>query len=266
VRGKCVFCGDETELHNEHIWPDWLSYAIEWGKDIHTLEVGPRDGPRRVDHVPPFELTVEAVCQEKCNGGWMSDLETRAKGRILPMIQGRNMIFDERDQALIAFWALKTSMMFACAETAGNYIPAQHYEELFRGRRIKRQGGRPWRPIRKAQILLSAYRGSEHGGFYPEAPLVMTPRTPDLRLPEGSIAYGITMNLGHLVFQVFAHNVEKLDFKLNPLNFAEASVTIWPTQRRVVRWPPRLWIDDAGLGELKSLFTRLPPTKLPPPP
>jgi hypothetical protein len=168
----------------------------------------------------------------------MSDLETRAKGRFLPMIEGKEKVFDERDQALIAFWALKTSMMFGFAEATGNYIPAQHYDELFRGRRIKRQGGRPWQPIRKAQVLLSAYRGSERGGFYPEAPLPVTPRTPDLRLPEGSYGYGITMNLGHLVFQVFAHNVGKLDFMLTPLNFADASMTIWPIQRRVVRWPP----------------------------
>jgi hypothetical protein len=264
--GACCFCGDVGELHDEHIWPDWLSDALTWGKDVHTHVVGPREGRRRLEHAPPFERTVCVVCQDRCNGGWMSNLETRAKRPLLSMITGKSEILDQQRQALIAFWTIKTSMMFAKAEPAGCWIPDTHFDELFRGRWIAgHKGKNPWRPLRKATVMLSAYSGEEHGGFYPEK-LEPTLSGPDLRVPDESKGYGVTMNIGHLVFQLFAHDVEKLDFILRPKGFADSSITIWPSQRRSLRWPPRRWLDDVGYAQLKDIFSRLEGGTLPSPP
>jgi hypothetical protein len=198
----------------------------------------------------------------------MSVLENRVKGPLLAMIKGQHRNLDPQQQAQIAFWAIKTSMMFALADPVDHYIPEPHYGELYEGRWIGgRRGLHPWRPMRKAQVMLSAYDGDERGGFYPESLDTLDEKLtrPDSRVPMGSKAYGVTMNLGHLVIQLFAHNIENLDFILTPKDFADASLPIWPASRKAARWPPPRALDDAGLGQLKGIFSRLGTTFLPAP-
>lgn len=74
------------------------------------------------------------------------------------------------------------------------------------------------------------------------------------------------MSLGHLVMQIFAHNVEKLDFTLDPTGFEDAAFRIFPNVSDAVPWPPKLWLNDDGLRNAITMFTRLESTKLPPPP
>lgn len=81
---RCIFCDYEgDDFDPEHWIPQWLSRALE-GKHkgiVHNL-------PGRAQFTSnKFEMTVKHVCKA-CNGGWMSDIETRAKAHVLPMIVG----------------------------------------------------------------------------------------------------------------------------------------------------------------------------------
>lgn len=74
---KCWFCGCETdgEFKPEHWVPKWLSREL-----------------RKRGYVPEgdddlFNMTVPHVCGS-CNSGWMSDIETRSKKHVLPLILG----------------------------------------------------------------------------------------------------------------------------------------------------------------------------------
>jgi hypothetical protein len=50
---------------------------------------GKRVPPKaQVCETPAFELTVRCTCQERCNGGWMSDLETNCAAALKRMIGG----------------------------------------------------------------------------------------------------------------------------------------------------------------------------------
>lgn len=250
------------DLHRQHVWPRWLRDAVPWGRELDTHVR--HDSERTIVHqAPPFTRTVRAVCQVECNGGWMSQLENAAKAPLLAMILGEDRILDEPMQRLIAFWALQTTLVFQCADRM-KWVPASHYDELYAGRAIPKTT-LPWRPLAKANVMLGAYRGSQRrAGFHPQ-PLEITPSTPDSRLPKGSKAYGVTMNLGHLVIQLLAHDVKKLDFTLTP-SIEGAVVPIWPSAVDPVQWPPSHWLDDAGLASMDTVFQHLGTTDLPPHP
>lgn len=264
MTGRCVFCGQVEDLHRQHIWPDWLTGAVPWGHDMHTHSK--ISGERQVIHqAPPFTRTVRAVCQRRCNGGWMSQLENAAKQPLLAMILGKTQPLDRDTQDVVAFWALQTAFMFAATDRV-KYIPESHYHELYAGRALSK-GAAPWRPIRKANVLMYAYSGTQtHGGYHPQQLEPRLAAGEDVRLPRGSKAYGVTMSLGHLVMQIFAHNVEKLDFILDPTGFEDAAFRIFPNVSEAVSWPPKLWLNDDGLRNVIPMFTRLESTKLPPPP
>lgn len=77
------------------------------------------------------ELTTRAVCR-RCNGHWMSDLETRASGLLPTMIEdgtGRPLTAD--DHTFIAVWTIKTVMMWQTVEPEARAIPAEHYRWLY---------------------------------------------------------------------------------------------------------------------------------------
>lgn len=56
-------------------------------------------------------LKVRSVCSA-CNNGWMSDLETRAKPVIEPLLDDTTVVLDAARQATIGVWAVKNAMVF----------------------------------------------------------------------------------------------------------------------------------------------------------
>jgi hypothetical protein len=59
---------------------------------------------------PAYSVTVGVVC-ERCNNTWMSELESRAKPYLEPMLHDHGRLLHEGGQRTLATWALKTSMM-----------------------------------------------------------------------------------------------------------------------------------------------------------
>jgi hypothetical protein len=103
----CAFCGYEgTNFDPEHWAPQWLSRALI-----------PRLGSGVVHNLPDlpsweaklFEIVLPHVCKT-CNGGWLSDLESRAKPHVFPFILGNTPDPpSERGMRLLASWCyLKT--------------------------------------------------------------------------------------------------------------------------------------------------------------
>jgi hypothetical protein len=59
----------------------------------------------------PANVVVKSVCEE-CNGGWMSELEQRAKSVLLPMIGDRGPVtLGASDAETVATWAIKTALV-----------------------------------------------------------------------------------------------------------------------------------------------------------
>src|SRR5437588_10121648 len=110
----CAFCRSDKKLTGEHVWPDWTQpyLASSEGKGTHrrtVLRYG-KEPEMREWRDDPATSKVNDVC-EKCNTGWMSDLETAAKPYLLTMIQGRGRTYHTGGLTLIGTLAAKTALM-----------------------------------------------------------------------------------------------------------------------------------------------------------
>lgn len=68
--------------------------------------------PRRLKSRPGDirRKKLRMVCA-KCNNGWMSRLQNKVKGRLLPFIQGRYAILSDADHRLLAAWSIMFTMV-----------------------------------------------------------------------------------------------------------------------------------------------------------
>jgi hypothetical protein len=117
---QCYFCGKEIAAHDppEHVIPKWMRKLRPpgtWfftgppvtlqGESTNPAPVAPggfSKGP---------EIKTDVVCKD-CNGGWLSDLETRASNLLPPILAGDSQTLPVGDQAFLAVWAIKTAMMW----------------------------------------------------------------------------------------------------------------------------------------------------------
>lgn len=112
---KCIFCqGMASTL--EDVWPLWLTRRFP-SSDISFMEA--ELGGRKLDkwrNKTVKLLPVRCVC-EKCNGGWMSDLERQVKPIIESILEDSIKTIDVSSQTLIALWAIKTAMTLESCNT-----------------------------------------------------------------------------------------------------------------------------------------------------
>jgi hypothetical protein len=72
-------------------------------------------------------IQVNDVCKERCNEGWMHNLEEAVRPILSPLIEfGSGHAFEVPEQALIARWMLKTAMVF---EFTGTEPPFYTFDE-----------------------------------------------------------------------------------------------------------------------------------------
>jgi len=115
-RGDCPFCGAErVDIDIEDACPQWILRSLLKLRRSDRLRVqtfgqSNRDYPSYTGKMP-----VHAPCKAKCNGGWMSQLQSRAKPLLRPMIESDpaiSMPLDFQKRAEIAFWLVKTAMVW----------------------------------------------------------------------------------------------------------------------------------------------------------
>jgi len=114
----CIFCGTDTKLTKEHIWPDWLKNYIPKdmpnylaAKTIESFEKASEQTVKRIGG-DPHSRRVKCVCGD-CNNGWMSDLQQLAKPIVVPIIEGKSVTLNEKEQKIIASWS---AMAVMCSE------------------------------------------------------------------------------------------------------------------------------------------------------
>jgi hypothetical protein len=127
----CAFCDFEGKLTREHVWPQWVRPHLEHeaGPGTNTRTIIRAERTESTSYkAQPAHLTVKCACEE-CNGGWMSQLEERAKPILLPMIEDRAPVkLGSREAVIVATWAIKTALV-AGSEFAPR-IPREFYTEL----------------------------------------------------------------------------------------------------------------------------------------
>ena len=113
----CIFCGSESDLNREDLWPKWLVKVVVQDRPSEIERtIGSEDSP----HVYRGKwLKGRGVCAP-CNSGWMSNLEVSVKPILEPAIFDSPSSLDYVQQLGIAIWTLKTAMTFECLKGAAN--------------------------------------------------------------------------------------------------------------------------------------------------
>ena len=240
---NCIFCG-EAAGSREHAIPEWVLKALP--PNAGTLE-GTRgtDEPILIHGRPrkPASLIVKHVC-DSCNTGWMSQLETEAKPLMSPLMRDLAVPFSPGDQATISTWAVKTAMVFEFIRPSTQDVFSSDAERkaLWTTRLIPprtmvwlgRYGGRT--PLSVEGYDLSTGLDVEH------------PVT----------GWTVTFSFGCLVVQILSARSEielRLDVEPQPGPWANSTVQIWPTQRRVA-WPPAISFYDDREPTFQSFVRR----------
>jgi hypothetical protein len=105
---ECIFCKAHGMTY-EHVWPDWLSQYVPKNLPRHSSFTAEIFRDRTDSNVKtwsgdPRRRRVPVVC-ERCNTGWMSELQQAAKPRLLPLLEGRTAFLRPYDQKVIAAWS-----------------------------------------------------------------------------------------------------------------------------------------------------------------
>jgi hypothetical protein len=242
---RCVFCGAKVES-KEHAMPTWVRDLIAEGDEpfIHREVENATQQEIRGWAADGPDFKVRRVCQNHCNGGWMSELETAVQPYIAGLIKGHGRTLYRDGQQLVAFWALKTAMMWQYASRS-QPIPPNELHALY-----ERRGTRT--PPPGWQVWIAATNGA--GAAY------HCPARIKLDLPNGrdARAYASTFGIGHLALQVFGHELgeRRATRDIGP-PLGDALLRIWPYVGPV-SLPPDYVLDLGGLEEAARAFVTSP--------
>jgi len=198
---------------------------------LHSIE--PHDRPPRRFHAPLFSATVKAVC-ERCNNGWMSDIEQKAKPCATPLILGEEgALLDPDAQWALARWAYLKVLVLERVDARQRLLPLNRYRLVYDSL------DDPALPT-SATIFIAAHEGDLYGQYQHRG---LTRRGGS----EIEIFAG-TFTVGHLVLQV----IENLTGDPRGIlpereeGIAGHDASIWPF-RPPFTWPPGLALTDSGL-------------------
>jgi hypothetical protein len=116
----CAFCGKPGTMTKQHIWPKWLKKIVPQVASSHTqvsgefltFKPGAKTPPRKeaIFQGPAGSRKIKNVC-ERCNNGWMSQIEQAAMGSAIPMINNLACTISPQEQRVLASWFALMTMM-----------------------------------------------------------------------------------------------------------------------------------------------------------
>src|SRR5712691_7894058 len=112
----CIFCGG-AGLSKEHVWPVWTQDYMPFTHIEKSMRREDFDNNKQVTRVMTTQqqghmsTTKARVVCKRCNNGWMSRLEKKAKPILIPLIRGEKKTLDKESQKIVAAWIAKTVMV-----------------------------------------------------------------------------------------------------------------------------------------------------------
>jgi hypothetical protein len=266
----CVFCGSPGPLTDEHAIPQWAKKAIgaTEGVRLHVVSRGSRTLSPATDR-PAKRFTGmrvvarKAIC-DSCNTGWLAALESEVSPLLSPALRGDPIKLSLDQQALVAFWATKTSLMIEVAHRqfrTESVMPASHLRWLNEHRAdcVPPPGTVVW------LASLNPWLGDD---FVPTWCSSGTLRSGDPRHPNGtSDSYVATFSVGCLIFEVIGQDFREPDHLtptglpfvtvIPPRELAPYLLAIWPQFHPVAAWPPNYVILAEDWPEFAEWYTAL---------
>jgi hypothetical protein len=234
VARLCIFCNQDKPT-KEHVLPAWLSAVLPGGGDFNFTRQQ-EDGSVNAWSTPALNLTVKRVCGP-CNHGWMSQLESRVKPLLTPLIHGQPLTLSREEQTAIAVWATKMAIVVEQTRIGKPTIPPAYRQHL-------RQHLQP--PV-GTHVWMARYGGARTIWFD------RFDGNLDSSQKSGRV-HALTLSLGQLVLQVYSLLIEKPEEIV--IEKATPLPELWPNQLDQALWPPPIHpLDDAAMqGLAKSLL------------
>ena len=243
---QCLFC-DQRANTREHLLPDWLLEHFRHTKRRVMMAFDLEGRHVRGISITPG-MRVKAVCAA-CNWGWMNMLEIASKPVLGSILHDIATPIDLLQQATIARWALKTSMVmeFIASHVHPFYTRAER-EQLRTSSEIPRN----------TYVWLARYVGEydlAYVGMHLWNNIPADPNT--IHCFVNTIAFG------YLAIQVFSAHVPAGHPPANVPSFIapwqKLLMQVWPTEKHTISWPPELTFSDTGFIALGDLIERFKP-------
>ncbi len=242
----CVFCGKSGFLSAEHVVPKWVRKGPQVREPVREFS-----GTTYVGAAEALAIVFHEVCAN-CNTGWMGDLEMAARPVLEPLLlgaaPGTSRILDPDQQAILATWAVKTSLLLTLGKFRGQdhgWIPASTLQWLYQHHesRMPPPGARAW---------MGGFNTSDVPASAQAACLYDASGEP--------VAQCVTFTVGCVLFQVFTTGQEDADLSpdieawLAPkAPYTSALLQIAPSSSPL-RWPPEAVF---GVEDREALAGRL---------
>jgi len=233
--GRCIFC-DGFGMSKEHLFADWLRQLFpRSSNDTHTVG--------EAQHNTPYQLTREqghsgskkarVVC-EKCNNGWISELDNAAKAVAIPLIRGENILVTPERQITMATWLTKMTMVGDSRKRRG-YISKEERTAFM----TLRQPPNLW------EIWLSTYEGTDYRD------LALFQNGANLNAAKLTAVSGQVVPIGYLQTTTFGmgktlglvvgNDMSNLSFSVGTLS--QRARRIWPLSN-AFQWPLPSVLND----------------------
>jgi len=191
------------------------------------------------------EIVVKAVC-ERCNNGWMSELEVQVRPILEPMVRGQPVRLSVEDQVVLARWAAKVAVLLDHYED-GVVVLGDH--DLAH---IHLEGSAP--PSFHIRIAFRPEPGSQPFDFYVSGHHAAPSGTIDPEAAATPNSFSVTLALGCVVIAVVGGPGME-----NPGRWVQGSdfpLMVWPPTSDGITWPPRVPVvlDHHGLREFHEAF------------
>jgi hypothetical protein len=204
------------------------------------------------------QLTAETICRD-CNGGWMSDLESRAATLLKPVLGDPNAVInlDLRAQADLALWAARTALTYQQTRPPRFQAAiAAHYRWI-----RDKQEPPPCTSIRLAFYFSDTntfpvhyFRETTSGGGVPDP----SRDGADLEREVPLVGYRTVILIGPVVFEILGTSA----FEPIPMwwhgGLKPTLTSLWPIAQRVATVPPGIVIGDPAM----EIFVEPPNFKL----
>jgi hypothetical protein len=225
-----VFCKG-TPVTGEHAWPAWIGEAFR-ANNPNTKAFGYKHTGRKALHMKRLDIRVKRICKV-CNGGWMSDLESRAAPLLTTMIfqPGQTIDIGMTEQALIAQWAYKMALMLDFTNPRRT-IPDALYSAFHESQHKVPETASVWTAAYDWDWRIANY-------WQLDSHLRKTPAGVD---PKGAPAemsmFKTTIAVGCALFQIIDRIGGQQRVEFRDSAYAPLFLRLIPLDRDTVRWPP----------------------------
>jgi hypothetical protein len=139
---KCIFCDSlitKATQSKEHVIPKWILDKLEPGYTYNNTGKW-TTFPTNTEVIfserkySSYSTVLGGVCK-KCNGGWMSDLETQFQPLFNALYEEESPVIFTKEQSIIfAKWAFKTSITLNYSANYKKIIPIEHIHYFYRNK------------------------------------------------------------------------------------------------------------------------------------